>query len=64
MAHPKAPPITIPHHIPCSPIPRTNDKKYANTEMNRTSLITVSINDVTPFPYPGILNLQQFQMER
>ena len=25
--HPKAPPITIPHQTPCSPIPRTNETK-------------------------------------
>lgn len=49
---PNAPPITIPHHIPCSPIPNVNASKYANTDMNSTSLITVSINDVSPFPIP------------
>lgn len=50
IAHPDAPPITIPHQTPEDPKPSVNANKYANTEMNRTSLITVRVNDVIPLP--------------
>ena len=57
IAQPKAPLLLFPTILHASPIPRTNDRKYANTEMKKTSLITVSINDVTPLPIPWNIEL-------